>query len=173
MASFIDKSADYQTRMHQAIIGGLTECGQNAVSYAKKVVTEEVPRNGGADWYRVTGDLRNSISSKVVDAEKTVYIGTNLSYAKYNEYGTGIYADNGSGKQGYWVFVPSGDSSGSVGGAKVYTEEQAKRIVAMLQSKGINAHMTNGMRPIHMLKRAVEEHQNVYGKIMKKWFNKY
>ena len=173
MASFIDKSADYKTRMHQAIVGALTECGINAVSYASKIVTKEVPRNGGAEWYRVTGDLRKSISSKVVDSELAVYIGTNLSYAKYNEYGTGIYAEGGNGKQGFWVFVPGEDSSSSVGGAKVYTEEQAKRIVAMLQSKGIDAHMTNGMKPIHMLKRAVEEHKDAYNKILKKWFNKY
>ena len=159
--------------MNQAIIGGLTECGINAVGYAKKIVTEEVPRNGGAEWYRVTGDLRKAISSKVVEAEKCVYIGTNLGYAKYNEYGTGVYAEGGNGKQGYWVFVPGNDSTGSVGGAKVYTEEQAKRIMAMLQSKGIDAHMTKGIKPIHMLKKAVEEHADVYRKIMTKWFNKY
>lgn len=173
MATFIDKSADFQTRMQQAIIGGLTECGINAVSNAAKIVTKEVPRNGGASWYKLTGDLRKSISSKVVESEKCVYIGTNLGYAKYNEYGTGVYADNGNGKQGFWVFVPGGDSSTSVGGAKVYTEGEAKRIVAMLQAKGVDAHMTNGMKPIHMLKRAVEEHIDAYKKIMYNWFKKY
>lgn len=173
MATFIDKSADFQTRMQQAIIAGLTECGINAVSYAKKVVTEEVPRNGGASWYKVTGALRNSISSQVAEDENCVYIGTNLKYAKYNEYGTGVYAEDGKGKQGYWVFVPGSDSSTSVGGAKVYTEAQAKWIVASLQAKGIDAHMTNGMKPIHMLKRAIEEHIDAYKEIMFKWFKKY
>lgn len=173
MATFIDKSADYLTRMNQASIGSLTEIGINAVSYATKIVTEEVPRNGGADWYHLTGDLRKSISSKVEESEQAVYIGTNLSYAKYNEYGTGIYADNGTGKQGYWVFVPGSDSSTSIGGAKAYTEGEARRIVAMLKSKGVDAHMTNGMKPIHMLKRAVEEHKDAYREILRKWWNKY
>ena len=30
----------------------------------------------------------------------------------------------------------------------------------------IDAHMTNGMQPIHMLKRAVEEHKDEYRQII-------
>ena len=106
--------------------------------------------------------------------EATCYVGTNMSYAKYNEFGTGIYADNGAGKQGFWVFVPgSEDGEGtSVGTAKVYTEAEARRIVAMLKAKGLDAHMTQGMKPIHFLKRAIEEHAQEYFKIMEKYISK-
>jgi len=35
-----------------------------------------------------TGRLKNSISHAVVEEEKTVYIGTNVEYAPYQEFGT-------------------------------------------------------------------------------------
>lgn len=35
-----------------------------------------------------TGRLKNSISYEVVDAEEAVYIGTNVEYAPYQEFGT-------------------------------------------------------------------------------------
>lgn len=35
-----------------------------------------------------TGRLKNSISYAVVDSEKAVYIGTNVEYAPYQEFGT-------------------------------------------------------------------------------------
>lgn len=35
-----------------------------------------------------TGRLKNSISHAVVDQEKAVYIGTNVEYAPYQEFGT-------------------------------------------------------------------------------------
>jgi len=35
-----------------------------------------------------TGRLKNSISYQVVDAENSVYIGTNVEYAPYQEFGT-------------------------------------------------------------------------------------
>ena len=169
--NFIDHSADFKTKMRQGAVMGLEACGHQAVSHAKNEITAQVPRNGGASWYTLTGDLKKGISNKVVDPELTVYIGTNLEYAKYNEYGTGIYAEGGGGKQGFWVFVP-GSSSGGVGGAKAYTEAEAKRIVAILQSKGIDAHMTNGMKPIHFLKNAVEKNAKEYHAILIKYIQK-
>ena len=167
--SFVDNSDDYNTRMAKACEQALNKIGLQAVSHAKVNITKEIPRNGG-NWKvkgnprRTTlGALRNSISHYYVKAENAVYIGTNMSYAIYNEYGTGIYAENGTGKKGFWVFVPGeGDGRSSVGSAKVYTEGEAKRIVAMLQSKGIDAHMTNGIKPIHFLKRALEDHKEEY-----------
>lgn len=47
-----------------------------------------------------TGNLRGSITHTVRD--KTAYIGTNVEYAKYVEYGTGIYVPGG--RQDPWVY---------------------------------------------------------------------
>ena len=75
-----------------------------------------------------------------------VYIGTNVKspegvpYAVYVELGTGIYASDGNGRKNPWVWI---DKNG----------------------KG---HFTRGMRPQHMLKRAIADHVIEYKKILKK-----
>ena len=53
-----------------------------------------------------TGQLRNSIEHRVQGANyKTeCVVGTNLEYAPYVEFGTGIYAVNGDGRQTPWVY---------------------------------------------------------------------
>lgn len=155
---FIDNSDAVIAATEAAIDAALTSVGIQVMGYAVKNLEQDLPRNAGGETH---GTLKNSISFHVDQEEKCVQIGTNLSYAKYNEYGTGVYADDGNGKQGFWVYVPdSGEEGTSVGSAKVYTEAEARRIVAMLKAKGVDAHMTKGMTPTHFLKRAVEEHRD-------------
>ena len=48
------------------------------------------------------GTLRNSITSEIVG--DVGYVGTNVEYGPYVEYGTGIYAVNGNGRQTPWVY---------------------------------------------------------------------
>lgn len=81
-----------------------------------------------------TGALRNSISHLVDKSEETVYIGTNQEYAVFNELGTGIYLDGGGGRQTPWSYQ---------------------------DAKG-NWHRTSGMKPIHFLKRAAQDHADEY-----------
>ena len=49
-----------------------------------------------------TGTLRNSITYEVEG--NTCEIGTNMSYAPYVEFGTGLYAVNGDGRQTSWKY---------------------------------------------------------------------
>jgi HK97 gp10 family phage protein len=49
-----------------------------------------------------TGRLKGSIMHKVEDM--AVYNGTNVDYAMYQEFGTGIYAENGQGRQAPWAY---------------------------------------------------------------------
>lgn len=49
-----------------------------------------------------TGLLRASIKHRVDDNEGI--IGTEMDYAPYVEYGTGIYAKNGDGRKDPWVY---------------------------------------------------------------------
>ena len=53
-----------------------------------------------------TGHLRESIHSDVEWQGNTCIgiVGTNVEYAPYIEYGTGIYATNGNGRQTPWVY---------------------------------------------------------------------
>ena len=49
-----------------------------------------------------TGQLRSSITHEVVEKEGRV--GTNVEYALYVEYGTGLFAANGDGRQERWSY---------------------------------------------------------------------
>ena len=49
-----------------------------------------------------TGQLRSSITHEVVEKEGRV--GTNVEYAPYVEYGTGLFAANGDGRQERWSY---------------------------------------------------------------------
>ena len=84
-----------------------------------------------------TGALRNSISHLAVPEEKTVYVGTNQEYAVYNEMGTGIYLEGGGGRQTPWHYQ---DHEG-------------------------NWHTTRGMKPVHFLRNAVQDHEDEYKRI--------
>ena len=51
-----------------------------------------------------TGNLMNSITHQVPD-NYTVVVGTNVPYAVYVHYGTGLYAENGKGRKTPWVYT--------------------------------------------------------------------
>ena len=158
-----DHTAEVQADLERRIEAALEACGAAAVSHTVNNLTKDAYK-GGVSWYRRTGHLKD-FSHQVEKDEQAVYVGTNTEYAVYWEYGTGEYSEKG-GRQGYWVFVPGGTKSG-VGSSKVYSEAEAKKIMAILQSKGIDAHMTKGIKPVHMLKNAIEEHKDEYIEIIK------
>lgn len=81
-----------------------------------------------------TGRLRDSITHEVKG--DTVYIGTNVEYAPYIEFGTGIYADSGGRKTPWW-----------------YKDDKGEW------------HFTHGSQPHHMLQRGIEQHLDEYKQI--------
>lgn len=88
-----------------------------------------------------TGALRSSIDRQVAADEELVYVGTNQEYAVYNEMGTGIYLEGGGGRQTPWSYQ---------------------------DKKGI-WHTTRGMKPIHFLKNAVQDHKDEYQRIAEQY----
>lgn len=82
-----------------------------------------------------TGRLRNSISHQVDD--ETVYVGTNVEYAPYLEFGTGKFAESG-GRPTPWSYQ---DSKGEW-------------------------HTTNGMKPQPYLRPAIDDHMSEYKQIV-------
>ena len=128
-----DATDDVIKAMESAIERGLEACGMQAENYAKKNITNA---------HRIdTGRLRNSITHYSVRRPngRDEYIGTAVEYAPYIEYGTGIYASNGMGKQEPWV----------------YKDEKGKW------------HWTRGIEPIHFLQRAAQNHKRKYQSIIK------
>ena len=85
-----------------------------------------------------TGEIKSgSYEGTAPDEKGKVFIGTNVEYAPYVEFGTGIYADGG--RKTPWVFK---DSKGEW-------------------------HKTSGMQPSHFLKKAIEENKSTYNQIIR------
>lgn len=70
-----DNAQEVLAAMREQVLLGLEAIGQEAEGYAK----DECPVD--------TGRLRNSIAHAVDGDENKVYIGTNVEYAPYVEYG--------------------------------------------------------------------------------------
>ena len=134
---------------------------QDACKLVEGAATDKAPKD--------TGALRRSITNRVevVGNEVNGIVFTPLEYAPYIEYGTGIYAENG-GTSGYWVYVgdkdydPNRKKSG-----KRYTLQEAKKIVAIMRSKGIEAYYTNGQHPQPFLRPALNENKDEIIQIIK------
>lgn len=124
-----DNSAETLASFEENMLRALEACGIQAVSHAKQNVTEASRIN--------TGAMRNSINHRV--AGKDAYVGTNISYAKFHELGTGIYI--AGGRKSPWAY------QGSDG----------------------EWHWTRGIPPIHFIKRSVEEHIAEYKEIFLKF----
>ena len=134
---------------------------QDACKLVEGAATDKAPKD--------TGALRRSITNRVevIGNEVSGIVFTPLEYAPYIEYGTGMYAENGNGTSGYWVYVgdkdydPNRKKSG-----KRYTLQEAKQIVAIMRSKGLKAYYTNGMHPQPFMRPALKENeQNVKKKL--------
>lgn len=119
-----DNTTLVKEELGAAILRGLEKCGLVAEGYAKKACPVD------------TGDLRNSITHKVVPKEQAAYIGTNKEYGAYVELGTGIYY--AGGRQTPWA----------------YTDDEG------------NTHWTRGQRPQPYLKPSVTEHKDTYRDII-------
>lgn len=163
MAEFIDHTPELEKQMEKAMQAALEAVGGQCVSHVVQILTADAYQHS-VSWYARTGALKKFTHELHMD-EKAVYVGSDLNYAPYWEYGTGEY---GGGRPGYWVFVPGGGGGGP-GGGKIYTLEQAKQVMAILQSKGIDAHITKGIKPVHMLQRAVEDYSDEYKAIMEQY----
>lgn len=133
----IDNSAEVLQELSTRVQAALEACGEQAVGYAQDIIDASIPRHADS-WYTSKGasGLRGSISHEV--HENTCYVGTNNEHAIYNEFGTGIYVEDGSGRQSPWAY----------------------------QDENGNWHRTRGMKPIHFLKNALADHVDEYKSIM-------
>lgn len=149
-----DHSTEVLKALDAAVLRALTSCGLQAEKNAKNLCPT------------VTSNLKNSITSTVVEAEKAAYVGTSVEYASYVELGTGVHSPTPT--SGYWVYVVGNESKKSKTPGKRYTFEEAKRIVAILRRKGLDAHMTDGRKATPFIKPAVANHAEQYQKIIKR-----
>ena len=109
---------------------------------AKKIALEMVGQKAEGYVFALTpkdtGRLQNSITHMVKAADDEVHIGTNVEYAPYVELGTGIYAEDGNGRQTPWR----------------YQDE-----------KGV-WHTTRGSKPQPFLRPGITRHLDEYKRII-------
>ena len=120
----VDNKDEVLQALYQCKQSVLQQWGMLAQGYA----TEYAPVD--------TGNLRSSIAFETDD--DTMYVGTNVEYAPYVEYGTGIYAEGGDGRKTPWSYK---DENG------VW-------------------HTTRGMKPQPFLRPAIENHLPEYEDIL-------
>ena len=83
---FTDNSQEVLDAARSQILLALEAIGQEAEGYAKEDCPVGSPESTGISGY-VGGRLRNSIAHAVDESEPAAYIGTNVEYAPYVEYG--------------------------------------------------------------------------------------
>lgn len=154
-----DHSAETLKDLEAAKERILESWGQLGVTNAVDIIT---------DASRIDTDaMRGSFSHQVQKSEDAVYVGSPISYAKFHEWGTGTYHDSSDGKQGrkgWWVYVP-GDTDHQVGNGKVYSKQEALKIMFALRAKGLDSRITQGVKPLHMLKNGIGDHISDFKKI--------
>lgn len=94
----IDRLNQYNKQKHIDIARIFEETGDSIVTRAKARVNVE------------TGRLRSSLRSKTHKGRYKfeVEVGSDLRYALYVEFGTGIYSSRGSGRTSPWVYYANG-----------------------------------------------------------------
>lgn len=98
--NFQDNSDQVIRQMTQVVKGALTKGSLVLVGQVKTLSRRD------------TGALSDSFSHELEenDGEITSKIGSPLDYAIYNEFGTGEFAENGSGRKGgWWYTTPDGE----------------------------------------------------------------
>lgn len=155
-----DNTIKVEQALDAQIKNALELVGATAASYA----SNNIDKAGRVNL----GTLKGSITHQVHGNE--VHVGTNLEYAPYWELGTGKYASQG-GRPGFWVYVANSDVKGHNTG-KRYSEKEARQIMAILRKKGLDAHMTEGIKPIHFIKNALQDHISQFRDFIEKELSK-
>lgn len=131
---------------------------EKAISFLEEVGGELRSRTQ-RNSRRATGQTADSYEYKVDEGQLAVHVGSNYENAIWEEFGTGKYASETGhvGRQGWWVYVTGGSSSSSSKKGKNYSSpDQAKRAVAILKERGLDAHMTQGKSANRPLWKAFE-----------------
>lgn len=105
--SFESNKKEIEKALKENIQAWLQAVGEDAASTAADVLTQTKTIDTGRlknsiNW-AITGKQGSGDSPKGTPEENTVYIGTNVEYAIYHEFGTGKYASEG-GRPTPWMF---------------------------------------------------------------------
>ena len=98
-----------EDKIKQGVENGLRELASEMKQMEQDIIDENI---GGDGTYVRTGKLKSYITIMPIrwtnDVAEISVVPKGCNYAIYNELGTGIYADNGQGREDGWVY-PIGD----------------------------------------------------------------
>lgn len=155
---FNSYSVEIKTKLKDKAIAFLHEIGGEIRSQAQRNSRRRTSQTAGSYQY------------KVDEGKLGVHIGSDYWNAIYEEFGTGEHAINGGGRKGYWVFVDNGGKPHAPKGGKTYTKEEAKKVVAIMRSKGLNAYYTNGKTANRPLLKAFTTSEGKIQSVANKYF---
>ena len=156
------KFYDYSVNVKSAI-------KEKALAFLKEI-GGEIRSQASRNSRRVSSHTAGSFEYKIDKENMAVHIGSNYWNAIYEEFGTGEHAINGDGRKGYWIFVKSNGAPRDPKGGKTYTKKEARRIMAILRSKGIEAYYTNGKKANRALFKAFTTTEPHIEQVAKKYF---
>ena len=131
------------------VIEAVKEAGVAILHEAAGEVVSQTQRNLGKEKGRWHQEQKEQWQYTVDNNNLDATIGNPMERSLWTEFGTGSNAEGGKGRQGYWVYVKGSDGAeeSPPKGGKSYTLQEAKQIMAMLQAKGLDAHVTKGQKP--------------------------
>lgn len=141
---FKDFRVQVKEAINKAAIEFLEEAAVEVESQAKRN-SDFAPRSLKGEWKHIVDESK---------LEATV--GHPKQLAIWLEFGTGEYALKNDGRKGYWVYVKGNTSVKEKNPGKALTLAEAKRSVAILRGKGLDAYYTRGQKPKRMLHNAFE-----------------
>lgn len=141
---FKDNTAKVIEMLEQEAIAFLYEAGGELLSQVKRNASKTTKTTSTMNAWELIVDERGL----------TATVGNPMQNAIWEEFGTGEFAHNGDGRKGWWVYVAGGTVRSN--NVKEYTYEKAKQVVAIMRSKGLDAHMTQGKHPKYHLTKAFE-----------------
>ena len=133
---FINNSAKVKAELHDAILDWIVE-GTGELQARTKKNSRPVTYNGH--------DVKNSWDRHIDNENLEGQIGSALEAAYWEEFGTGEYALNHDGRKGWWVYVTGNETPSK--NQKKYKKDEAIKVMAMLRSKNLDAHITHGSKP--------------------------
>jgi hypothetical protein len=152
--TFEDHSVKVKKELRNQAIKFLHEVGGEIRSMTERKSRRKTSKTAGSYKYKIDRD------------QLAVHIGSDYQNAIWEEFGTGEHALNKDGRKGWWVYVTGSPSKGTSSDSKTYSSpEEAKKAVAILRSKGLDAHMTQGKKAHRPLWKA---YQSCKSKIKKR-----
>lgn len=133
---FEDYSVKVKKELRECAISFLYEIGGELRSMIERKSRRKTSKTAGSYGY------------KVDEGQLAVHVGSDYENAIWEEFGTGIHASETGhvGRQGWWVYVAGSPSKKSSKGKTYSSQKEAKKAVAILRSKGLNAYATQGKK---------------------------